>query len=69
MNWLLYQGLLRYDMEDMAAKVKADTLHLIEEYGFYEYFDPRKSSTHNLACGTHQFSWTAALCIDLLMEE
>ena len=55
-------------MEDMAAKVKADTLQLIEEYGFYEYFDPRKSSTNNLACGTNQFSWTAALCIDLLME-
>ncbi|MCI5083593.1 MAG: hypothetical protein MRY78_17980 [Saprospiraceae bacterium] len=68
MNWLLYHGLLRYDMEDMAAKVKRDSLELIGQYGFYEYFDPRKDKSENLACGTNQFSWTAALCIDFLME-
>jgi hypothetical protein len=66
LNWLLYKGLLRYDMEEMAEKVKQETLELIGEYGFYEYFDPRRQPVGNLGCGTNQFSWTAALCIDLL---
>lgn len=68
MNWLLYKGLLRYDMEDMAEKIKSDTLNLVKEYGFYEYFDPRKRDVGNLGCGTNQFSWTAALFIDLMLS-
>lgn len=67
-NWLLYRGLLRYDFDDMAAKIRRYSLELIEKFGFYEYFDPRKNGGSNLGCGTNQFSWSAALCIDLLHE-
>jgi glycogen debranching enzyme len=68
MNWLLYRGLLRYDMTQAAKKMRQDTLELVERYGFYEYFDPRKTNTEIKGYGTHQFSWTAALTLDLLSE-
>ena len=67
MNWLLYQGLKRYDFDELAAQIKRDSLHLLEQYGFYEYFDPRKN-IKDAAYGTNQFSWSAALCIDWLKE-
>lgn len=68
MNWMLYHGLKRFDFEAAAEKVKEHTLELLSEYGFYEYFDPRKNTEKN-GYGTNQFSWSAALCIDLLMRE
>ncbi|MCB9039508.1 MAG: glycoside hydrolase [Lewinellaceae bacterium] len=67
MNWLLYHGLLRYDMEDMAARVRQHSLELLEKHGIYEYFDPRIGDMDGVGCGTDTFSWSAALCIDLLM--
>ena len=66
MNWLLYHGLMRYDMEDIAARVRRHSLELLEKHGIYEYFDPRKSEVEEVACGTFTFSWSAALCIDFL---
>lgn len=67
MNWMLYKGLLRYYFIEEAEQIKADTLELIEQHGFYEYFDPRKSIAQNAGYGTDQFSWSAALCIDFLL--
>ena len=66
MNWLLYQGLLRYDFDEAAERLRNDTLALLERYGFYEYFDPRRHSKTAEGFGTGQFSWSAALYIDLL---
>ncbi len=66
MNWLLYHGLRRYDMDEMAERVRQHSLELLDKYGMYEYFDPRKSETEEAACGTHTFSWSAALGLDLL---
>jgi neutral trehalase len=68
-NWLLYQGLLRYDMEAAAARIKEDSLALIKQYGFYEYYDPRPNIGENGAYGTDQFSWTAALLLWWLKRE
>jgi len=68
MNWLLYHGLLRYDMEDMAARVRQHSLELMEKHGIYGHFDPRKGEAEDVAFGAHAFSSPAALCIDLLME-
>lgn len=65
MNWLLYQGLKRYDFDELAEQVRRDSLTLLEKYGFYEYFDPRRG-VEGAAYGTHQFSWSAALCLDWL---
>ena len=64
-NWMLWRGMLRYGFEEEAERIRADTLQLIDQYGFHEYFDPRKDVAEN-GYGTNAFSWTAALCIDFL---
>lgn len=69
MNWLLYHGLLRYDMTDAAERLRRDTLDLVERFGCYEYFDPRRQTDGRPGYGTDNFSWTAALYLDLLAEE
>lgn len=68
LNWLLYRGLLRYDMDKVAERVKQDSLALLSEQGFYEYFDPRKEAEGEIGCGTDSFSWSAALCVEWLMK-
>lgn len=68
MNWMLYHGLKRFDFENEASLIKEHTLELLSKYGFFEYFDPRKSIDSEAGYGTNQFSWSAALCIDLLKE-
>jgi neutral trehalase len=66
-NWMLYHGLKRYGFEEEAAQVKEDSLSLIEQTGFYEYFDPRPGIPANeRGLGGNHFSWSAALYIDLL---
>ncbi|MBR9920762.1 MAG: glycoside hydrolase [Bacteroidetes bacterium] len=69
MNWLLYRGLLRYDMVEAAERVRTDSLQLLANHGFFEYFDPRRNQQGPAAYGTKQFSWSAALCLDFLKEE
>jgi len=70
LNWTLYQGFKKYHFHRTAERIKQETLALIEQDGFYEYFDPRK----DLPAGTQRgygglnFSWTAALYLDLVCE-
>tara|TARA_R110002049_G_scaffold93391_1_gene230891 strand:- start:1109 stop:2419 length:1311 start_codon:yes stop_codon:yes gene_type:complete len=66
LNWLLFKGLKSYGFYDIANRVKDDSIQLIERYGFYEYFDSRKEITENAGYGGNNFSWSAALLIDLL---
>lgn len=66
-NWLLIRGLQNYGLDELANRIKKDTLELIEEFGFYEYFNPSKVNPE--ACGTPKFSWTAALYLDLLHRD
>lgn len=68
LNWLIYKGLKRYGQAQAAQKIKEDTLHLMNSYGFYEYFDPRKEVDASLTqgYGGANFSWSAALTIHLL---
>ncbi len=70
LNWIVYRGCKRYGYESLAARIKADTIELIRDNGFYEYFDPRKEVQRSLGkgYGGNNFSWTAALLIDLLNE-
>ncbi len=70
-NWLIYRGLKRYGINELASKVKQQTLQLVAQNGFYEYFDPRKSVQDALGhgYGGNNFSWSAALTIDLLKEK
>ena len=67
MNWMIHHGLRRAGLDALAARVRADTLHLLEATGLYEYFDarpPRENIGHGL--GAARFSWSAAIALDLL---
>jgi hypothetical protein len=68
MNWFLYYGLLDYGYVDLANKIKSDSIELITKAGFYEYFNPNKEvyKYENGGYGGSDFSWTAALYIDLI---
>jgi glycogen debranching enzyme len=61
MNWFIIEGLRRYGYDDLAETVRRDTLDLIETSGFREYYDARDGS----GCGSTDFSWTAALAIEM----
>lgn len=70
LNWLIYRGLKKYGYTQEAEQIKSDTLYFMEKYGFYEYFEPSKEKNKNLdkGYGGKNFSWSAALTIDLLTE-
>jgi hypothetical protein len=61
-NWFILRGLQRYGYRAEAAWVREASLSLVKQSGFVEYYDPRDGS----ACGARDFSWSAALTIDLL---
>ncbi|MEM6719901.1 MAG: trehalase family glycosidase [Bacteroidota bacterium] len=67
-NWIIYNGLNKYGFHNIATRVKNDSIALIEKYGFYEYFDARKNEAET-GYGGNNFSWSAALIIDMLNEE
>ena len=68
LNWMLYHGLLDYGYNDLAERIKSDTLEILEKVGFFEYFDPRKSIYKGKVkgYGGNDFSWSAALYLDLV---
>ncbi len=68
MNWMLYYGLKDYGYLDLAERMRKDSIELIERNGFFEYFDCRKdrSTKDKGGYGGSNFSWSAALIIDLL---
>lgn len=61
-NWLIIDGLKRYGFDDHAAALAETSLELVDRAGCYEYFNPLDGSP----AGAENFSWTAALTIDLL---
>ncbi|SEL67984.1 Trehalase [Aquimarina amphilecti] len=68
LNWMLYRGLNEYGYSDLSERIKKDTIEIIEKNGFYEYFDSRKEMHKNgkAGYGGNNFSWSAALLIDLI---
>jgi glycogen debranching enzyme len=62
MNWFLHGGLVRYGEKELATRVGHDTVQVIEKGGYGEYFNPYNANP----CGASEFSWTAALLLDLL---
>ena len=64
-NWLLMKGLERYGFKEKVTSVRHDIIELIKRWGFHEYFDPYQGTGY----GTNDFSWTAALFLDAVMEE
>ncbi|MGC1176904.1 MAG: trehalase family glycosidase [Candidatus Saccharimonadales bacterium] len=65
MNWLIIDGLRRYGFKDHAAALRESTLEMVSKSGCYEYFDPLTGEP----AGAANFSWTAALVIDLLKNK
>lgn len=63
-NWLIIDGLKRYGFDDHAAALTDCSIELVRQSGFYEYFNPLDGSP----AGARNFSWTAALTIDLLNQ-
>jgi glycogen debranching enzyme len=65
MNWLIIDGLRRYDFHDHADALTESTLELIATSGIAEYYDPLVGE----ALGADDFSWTAALAIDMMQTK
>ncbi len=62
MNWMIIQGLKRYGYTEEAEHIRKQTIKLVTENGPSEYFSPINGSP----AGAKNFSWTAALLIDLI---
>jgi len=62
MNWLIIDGLRRYGFDDHADALTESSLEMISRSGIYEYYNPQTGE----GLGAPNFSWTAALAIDLL---
>lgn len=63
-NWFLIRGLMKYGFVKKANEIKMKTINLIKKHGFYEYFNPKTGEGY----GADNFSWTAALLIDLFND-
>jgi len=61
-NWGAVLGLRRHGRDDLARTLTRQTLSLVRENGFWEYYDPDTG----VGLGSERFSWTAALVLDLL---
>jgi neutral trehalase len=61
-DWLIWHGLRRYGFTAYARRVEQAMVELVRQHGFFEYFNPQTGQGH----GTNQFSWTAALLLDVL---
>lgn len=60
--WLIHRGLVHLDQTNLARALRTDVLELAAATGFAEYVDPFTGE----ARGARDFSWTAALALDLL---
>lgn len=64
-NWIVIEGLRVYGFHDLADELCERTIALMERGGFAEYFSPLTGE----AMGADEFSWTAALALDLLASD
>lgn len=62
MNWLLWRGLRRHGQPRLAGALRRAMLAVVGDAGCYEYFH----AVTGAGVGTPEFSWTAALTLDLL---
>lgn len=61
-NWLIIDGLSRMGFTDHAEALRQSTIELVATSGIYEYYNPLTGQPS----GAKDFSWTAALAIDLV---
>ena len=60
-NWFIHKGLMNKD-EKYSNKIKERTIRLVEKKGFHEYY----SCKNGKPMGANNFSWSAALYLDLI---
>ena len=63
-NWIIYQGIKNKD-KDYSITIKNETISLIDNKGFHEYYSCNDGSV----MGANNFSWSAALYLDLVMQK
>ena len=63
-NYMIANGLARAGQSDVANIIEKDSLTLIEQSGFAEYYDPITGAP----CGGGQFTWTAAMVIEFIKQ-
>jgi hypothetical protein len=61
-DWLIWRGLRQHGRDGLAREIEDSVVRLVERSGFREYFDPFSGEGY----GSPDFSWTAALLIDIL---
>ena len=61
-NWIIIEGLNAHGETELAASLRDTSLALVDAASCYEYFSPVTGQGH----GAQDFSWTAALALDLL---
>ena len=64
LTWLFVWGLERHGEVELAAAWRRETLQLLGDLSFGEYYDP----VTGLTAGSHDQSWTAAVALDWLGE-
>lgn len=68
-NWMVWKGLLKYGLTKEANFIAENTVRMVKKYGCYEYFDPYINAEAKAGYGGNDFSWTAALIIDMIKSE
>jgi len=63
-NWMIADGLLEYDMPELAGQIRDASSRCIQHAGLWEYFDAEEGT----GCGGENFSWTAAIGLHWLDE-
>ncbi len=66
MNALIAEGLEAQGESELAKLIDRDTLQIVDEYGFFEYFDCQQDAGIKSGYGGDQFSWTASSIIRIL---
>lgn len=64
-NYMIADGLQRAGQTRIVQRIVDDSLRLIEQSGFAEYYDPVTAEP----CGGSSFTWTAAMVIEILNAE
>jgi glutaredoxin len=64
-NWYIAQGVRHYGEIELADWIENSLIALADRKGFYEYYDPDSGK----GLGAKDFSWTAALVIDLIAKK
>ncbi len=61
-NYMIADGMEAAGQHEVVARIVKDSLQLIEQSGFAEYYHPNTGE----ACGGKTFTWTAAMVIEFL---